>query len=120
MSAPGPDDQVAAPPPGDGAPWSPPVPVASPSPAARRPWSAWSEVGRDLRWAAGTVAVLALAGFPLGLLWWVLAPRADFRITTDGPTAIGNPSEELLAADDAVFALLLAGVGLLAGVLAWS
>jgi hypothetical protein len=53
------------------------------------------------------------------VLWWVLAPRADFRVTDSGPVPIGHPSNELLAADDAVFALVLAGLGLLAGVVAW-
>jgi hypothetical protein len=62
---------------------------------------------------------LALAGIPAGVLWWVLAPRADFRITEDGPVVIGNPSGELLVADDAVFTLVLAGVGLIAGAAAW-
>ena len=121
MSSAAPDPhQVAAPPHGDGPAWSPAVPGAAVSPPARRPWSAWREVRGDLRVASVLVAALALAGFPVGLLWWALAPRADFRITADGPTAIGNPSEELLAADDAVFALLLAAAGILAGVLAWS
>ena len=32
---------------------------------------------------------------------------------------IGQPTEELLVADDVVFVLVLAGVGLLAGALAW-
>ncbi|WP_448623822.1 hypothetical protein [Geodermatophilus sp. URMC 64] len=95
-------------------------PDGAPALAARRPWSAWSEIRGDLRPAGLLVAALAVAGFPIGLLWWALAPRADFRITADGPVAIGNPPAELLAADDAVFALLLAAVGLLAGVLAWA
>ena len=98
--------------PPDGAPTGQPLP-------ARRAWSAWSEIRRDLRPAAVVVAVLAVAGFAVGLLWWWLAPRADFRITSSGPTVIGNPSEELLASDDVIFALLMAGAGLLAGLLAW-
>jgi hypothetical protein len=87
---------------------------------ARRPWSAFSEVRGDLRVAALVVGVLALTGIPLGLLWWALAPRADFRVTADRPIAIGNPSSELLAADDALFALLLGGLGVLAGLLVWA
>ncbi len=63
--------------------------------------------------------VLAGVGVPTGLLWWWLAPRADFRITETGPVVVGQPSEELLVAVDAVLALLLAGVGLLAGTAAW-
>jgi hypothetical protein len=63
--------------------------------------------------------VLLLCGLPAGLLWWALAPRARFEVTRDGPVAVGRPSAELLIADDGVFTLLLAGLGLLAGVVAW-
>ena len=66
-----------------------------------------------------TIAALAIAGLPAGLVWWWLAPRADFRITADGPTPIGNPPEELLAADDVIFTLVVAGLGLLAGLVLW-
>jgi LPXTG-motif cell wall-anchored protein len=89
----------------------------APSPSAY--WRGWPEVRADLRSAAGIVAALALTGVPAGLLWWALAPRADFRVTEDGPVPIGDVSPELLVADDAVFALVLAGAGLLAGVAAW-
>jgi hypothetical protein len=73
----------------------------------------------DLRASARLVLLLALAGLLAGLVWWWLAPRADFRVTDTGPVAVGNPSEELFAADDSVFALVLAVFGLAAGVLAW-
>jgi LPXTG-motif cell wall-anchored protein len=65
------------------------------------------------------VAALALVGLPTGALWEALAPRADFRVTETGPVPIGRVSDELLVADDAVFVLILAGVGLLAGAAAW-
>src|SRR4051812_42972860 len=121
MSSPDPDDApVAAAPAGDGPAWAPAAPEVAAPPPARPPWSAWRETRRDLHVAALIVAGLALTGFLVGLLWWALAPRADFRITSDGPTPIGNPSGELLAADDAAFALLLAAVGLLAGILVWT
>jgi hypothetical protein len=93
-----------------------PAPVLHPSSAY---WRGRQEVRADLRSAAGIVLALALAGVPVGLLWWELAPRADFRITDTGPVAIGSPSGELLVADDGVFALVLAVFGLLAGVAAW-
>ncbi|MGY1603728.1 hypothetical protein [Geodermatophilus sp. SYSU D00815] len=96
------------------------APDGTPALAARRPWSAWAEVRGDLRPAVLVTGVLALAGFPLGVLWWALAPRADFTVTADGPVVEGNPSQELLAIDDAVYTLLVAGLGLLAGVLGWS
>jgi hypothetical protein len=96
--------------------------VSSPSitvrPAAAH-WRGWPEVRADLRSSIGVVLALALAGVPAGVLWWWLAPRADFRVTDAGPVAIGDLPEELLVADDAVFALILAGVGLLAGAAAW-
>jgi hypothetical protein len=76
-------------------------------------------VKADLPSAVGLVLTLALAGGPAGLLWWWLAPRAEFRITADGPVAFGNPSEELLVADDAVYALVLAAAGLVAGGVVW-
>jgi LPXTG-motif cell wall-anchored protein len=89
------------------------------APTASAYWRGWPEVRTDLRSTAGLVAGLALAGVPAGLLWWALAPRADFRITDTGPVPVGDVSSELLVADDAVFALVLAGIGLLAGGVAW-
>jgi LPXTG-motif cell wall-anchored protein len=65
-------------------------------------------------------AGLSLTGIPAGVLWWLLAPRVDFRITTDGPVPIGNPPTELSVADDSIYVLILAGLGLLAGAGAWA
>lgn len=96
----------------------PPAPYAHPA-GADAPWRGWSDIRADLRSSVWLVLVLALVGLPTGLLWWLLAPRADFRITADGPVAIGRPSEELVVADDAVLVLVLAGVGLLCGAAAW-
>jgi hypothetical protein len=99
-----------------------PAPPAHPEagwPPAGRPWSPWAEARRDWRRFAVLVVGLAVVGVPLGLLWWQLAPRAHYHITSSGPVAIGHPSEELLAADDGVFVLLLAALGLLAGIGTW-
>jgi LPXTG-motif cell wall-anchored protein len=100
--------------------------VATPSPPgnphavpAAAYWHGRRELRADLRSSAGVVLALALAGVPAGLLWWWLAPRADFRITGTGPVVLGNPSEELLVGDDVMFVLVLAGLGLLAGAVAW-
>lgn len=90
---------------------------AAPTPAAY--WRGWPEMRADLRSSARLVLALALTGVPVGLLWWALAPRASFRVTETGPVAIGDVSEELLVADDSVFALLMVGAGLLAGAAAW-
>jgi hypothetical protein len=87
--------------------------------AADAYWRGWPEVRADLRSSVRLVLVLALAGVLAGLLWWWLAPRADFRITESGPVVLGNPPDELLVADDAIFALILAGFGLVAGASAW-
>lgn len=97
----------------------PAVPAPSPGAPAGRPWSPWREVRHDWRWAAAVFGVLTVVGVPLGVLWWALAPRADYRITSSGPVVIGNPSEELLIADDGVFVFIALGLGLLAGVLTW-
>ena len=74
----------------------------------------------ELRSALVVVAALAVAGLAAGGLWAWLAPRADYRVTANGVEPIGAaPSSELFMADDGVFVLVLAGLGLLAGVAAW-
>jgi hypothetical protein len=89
-----------------------------PSSSADR-WLARQELRTDLRPAGLLVLALAGVGVPAGVLWWLLAPRAEFRITEDGPQVLGSPSTELLVADDAVFVLIMAVVGLLGGLVAW-
>ncbi|MGY2128059.1 DUF2567 domain-containing protein [Blastococcus sp. SYSU DS0617] len=100
-------------------PGPPFVPPGQIRPAVSDRWLARQELRADLRPAVLLALALAGAGVPAGLLWWVLAPRADFRITADGPVVIGSPSLELLVADDAIFVLVMAVVGLLAGLAAW-
>jgi LPXTG-motif cell wall-anchored protein len=100
-----------------------PFGVDGPAPAyvprAHAYWRGWPEVRADLRSSAWLVLLLAVSGLVAGLLWWWLAPRADFRITDAGPVAVGNPPEELLIADDTVLLLILFGMGLIAGAAAW-
>jgi hypothetical protein len=98
---------------------STPPPSYDPGPPASAYWRGWPEVRADVRASLRLVLVLALAGIPTGLAWWALAPRAVFRITEAGPEPVGSPSAELLIADDAVFVLVVAVVGLLAGAVAW-
>ncbi|WP_347060340.1 hypothetical protein ABC795_07460 [Blastococcus sp. HT6-30] len=82
-------------------------------------WRGWPEVRQDLRAGRPLLLGLLLAGVPAGLLWWALAPRAEFRVTETGPVAVGTPSGELRIGGDAVLVLVLAGLGLLAGAVAW-
>ncbi|MFW3168997.1 LPXTG cell wall anchor domain-containing protein [Geodermatophilus sp. CPCC 206100] len=96
-------------------------------PAGRRPrtpagprWPGAAELRADRRTALTLTGLLLVAGLPAGLLWWALAPRAQFEVTADGPLVLGRPSAELLAADDGVFTLVLAGLGLLAGGVGWA
>lgn len=96
-----------------------PGPDRPSTPAAAAFWRGRTELRADLRSSLRLVLVLAVVGIVAGLLWWWLAPRAEFRITDAGPVAIGDPPEELLIADDAVLALILLGLGLLAGAGAW-
>jgi Protein of unknown function (DUF2567) len=105
--------------PSDGTAPAPASGVPTPTAPERRPWSPWGEFRQDWRTLVTLLLGLAVIGAPLGVLWWGLAPRADFRVTSTGPVVIGHPSEELLAADDATFVLILGAVGLLAGLGAW-
>ena len=82
-------------------------------------WSGRAELRADLRGSLVLAGVLLLAGVAAGLLWWALAPRATFEVTEEGPVAVGRPSAELLFADDGVYTLVLAGLGLVAGLVAW-
>jgi Protein of unknown function (DUF2567) len=90
-----------------------------PYPTAGARWGGGAELRADLRSALGLVLVMALVGLPAGVLWWALAPRADFRITETGPEVLGRPSDELLLADDGIFVVILALTGLLLGAAAW-
>ncbi|MGY1679488.1 hypothetical protein [Geodermatophilus sp. SYSU D01176] len=83
------------------------------------PWSGRDELRADLRGSLVLAGVLLLAGVAAGLLWWALAPRATFEVTADGPVPVGQPPPELLIADDGVYTLLLGGLGLVAGLVAW-
>ncbi|RBY95640.1 hypothetical protein DQ237_14090 [Blastococcus sp. TF02-8] len=99
---------------------APPLP-APPAPAARPQafWQGWPEVRQDLRRGLGLLLGFAVAGAPAGLLWWLLAPKAEYRITDAGPVAVGPPAAELQVGDDAVLLLVLLGLGLGVGFAAW-
>ncbi len=107
-------DSIPAP-----APAGPPPPVRPARWGAGEQWPGSAELRADLRGSLLLTGVLVLAGVPAGLLWWTLAPRATFEVAEEGPVPVGRPSAELLIADDGVYTLLLAGLGLVAGVVAW-
>jgi hypothetical protein len=112
VSTPQPSAETAVP---EGAP-APPAPGS----AAAAYWPGWPEIRADLRSSALLMSALALIGLPAGVLWWLLAPRLDFRITSGGPVPVDAvPSSELLIADDGVYVLVLAALGLLCGAAAW-
>ncbi|QXG75785.1 DUF2567 domain-containing protein [Modestobacter sp. L9-4] len=102
-------------------------PVGEPGPPVP-PWAQARRAGvpglrgsrQDLRTGLLTVLVLALSGLPAGALWLWLAPRADYRVTeTDVVPVSGLPNSELFMSDDGVFVLVLAALGLLAGLVVW-
>jgi LPXTG-motif cell wall-anchored protein len=105
---------VGWPPPGPGAApvgWRPARPAGAPGLDGTR---------EDLRSALLTVLALAVSGLAAGGLWSWLAPRADYRVTATDVEPIGKaPSAELFMADDGIFVLILAGLGLLAGIVVW-
>ena len=96
----------------------PPAPPVAPS-APPATWRGWTEIRSDLRSSVRVALLFALGGLPAGLLWWALAPRVEFVMTDAGPEPIGDFSEEFRVADDAVLALVLLGLGLVAGLATW-
>jgi LPXTG-motif cell wall-anchored protein len=98
----------------------PPVAAPAAPPARRASWAGLDGARDDLRSGVLSVLVLALAGLPAGLIWLWLAPRASYRVTATGVESLGGtPSSELFMADDGVYVLVLAGLGLLAGLAVW-
>ena len=108
----------------------PDLPQPDPAPAAEPARLPAVRVGSGLRGsradvpaAALTVVVLAVLGLGVGLLWVWLAPRAQFTVTSaDGGLEVtggGLVDPELFMGDDGVYVLLLAGLGLLAGLAVW-
>lgn len=61
---------------------------------------------------------LLLAGIPLGVLWWLVAPRRNYEVSADGAFAI-VPESEAAVGSDGWFMLLTAVVALAAAALAW-
>ena len=106
-----------------------PSPETGATPAERQPARPAGVPGlrgsrEDLRSALLIVLVLAVAGLAAGGLWIWLAPRADYQVvgtasTPDVEPIGAAPSPELFMSDDGVFVLVLAALGLLAGIVVW-
>lgn len=80
------------------------LPEPGPGAAGSRPGAA----GRVLPWR--TAAVIAAAGMPVGLLWWLLAPSGLNLLSGNPELRSGGATEGWLPRD-----LVLAGLFLLAG-----
>ena len=91
--------------------WSPMAPP--------RPRPVWLPTRRELVSALAVVLALAAGGAAVGALWAELAPRLAFRVVRPGlALPVVAEAEEYVAADGR-FALLTAGVGVLAGLACW-
>jgi hypothetical protein len=64
-------------------------------------------------------AVVAALGFPLGLLWSVLAPHAPALMTTEG-AVYAEPEAEYLVGAEGWYVFLTLGTGIVVAVLAWA
>jgi hypothetical protein len=73
---------------------------------------------RALPWAAVVIAVTALAGALLALLWSALGPHVGVLMTVQGPI-LAEGNTEQFAGGDVRYAELTALAGLLAGVAVW-
>lgn len=75
---------------------------------------------RDLFGAVAVVAAMALVGLLLGVVWYLIAPRLEFRVgPSDDLLPVGAVESEALVAADGLFVALTALVGLAAGLAGW-
>lgn len=72
----------------------------------------------DLKSAAKVALALSAGGILAGLLWAVVAPHATVLSTADGAVYAGYQSEQFIGAD-IVFLVIVAVIGVAAGVAAW-
>ena len=66
-----------------------------------------------------SVATIVLLGAPAGLLWSAVAPHYTVRVTDQGLQADDIESTKAFIGADGTYALVVLGVGVLCGVLAW-
>lgn len=98
-------------------PWAAPPSLGSTGPAAS---ASSPPLRHDVAAGALTVAALVLLGSPVGLLWSVLAPRAEVVVYGAGKGAdfVHGEPREFIGADGSFLVLTLV-VGLVVGALAW-
>ncbi|MEV2266009.1 hypothetical protein [Nonomuraea africana] len=72
-----------------------------------------------MRAFAVTVLALAVLGVPAGLVWSLIAPRAPYAITGDGPV-LADPSTQTLIAADGWYAVVTGVPALACAVVAWN
>jgi hypothetical protein len=90
-----------------------PPPAWASSPAERDPWLSRT----DLLRGGWIIAVLAVVGAPVGVLWQAISPHTVGVVV--GAHAIIPDETETFIASDGRFALLTGAVGALAAVVAW-
>ena len=88
------------------------LPEASDTTTAR-----WRE---DIPRALAVVVGSVLLGAPAGLLWSQVAPRLKVTFRAEGPTAPDLESTKAFIGADATYILVMLGVGVLCGLLAWA
>lgn len=71
-----------------------------------------------MRAAVLTIAI-GLLGAPVGILWAVLAPRADIIRFPNGNLGLDEVEDGAFIATDGIFFFLTFGVGVLLGLVAW-
>ncbi len=92
-----------------------PVPAAVPV----QPWFHGLRPGAaEILVATRLAIVLLLSGIPLGVLWWLVAPRRSYEVSAEGAFAV-VPESEAAVGSDGWFMLLTAVIALIAAVVAW-
>ena len=112
-------DPFAPPPPlprsdrqGPAGPWQ----EYAPQPGSRTAPARWR---KDVPRALAVVVTSVLLGAPAGLLWSAVAPRLRVTVTDQGIDAPDLEGSKAFIGADGSYLLVMLGVGVLCGVLAW-
>jgi hypothetical protein len=82
-------------------------------------WGGAAELRADLPPTLRLTAAVVLAGLPAGVLWWLFSPVVHYVVIEGQTIALESAATERAPAGDVVFTLVLAGLGLLAGIAGW-